>query len=241
MKQRRGFLGRLILLSLLLAAVLPALSQTSVLTRSYDNQRTGANLSETILNQSNVNASQFGKLFQLEVDDQVFAQVLYMPGLSIAGGTHNAAFMATANNTVYAFDADTAGAPLWKRNFNNGGRPTNHTEVGGNCNPYLDFGGNIRIVGSPVIDATTNTMYFVARTVENGSTVQRLRAINVTTGADRATNAEVVIQAAGFDPVIQNQRPSLALSSGVLYIGWSSFCDNRAHHRRVMSYDSSSV
>jgi hypothetical protein len=237
MKHRSAFWGPFIVLML---AALPALSQVSVLTRGYDNQRTGTNLSETVLNQSNVNASQFGKLFQLQVDDQVFAQVLYMHGLSIAGGTHNVAFIATANNTIYAFDADTAGAPLWQRNFNNGGRPTNHTEVGGNCGTYLDFSGNIGIVGSPVIDATTNTMYFVARTIENGSTIQRLRAINVTTGADRATNAQVTIQASGFDPVIQNQRPSLALSSGVLYIGWASFCDTGAYHGWLMSYDASS-
>ncbi|HEV2964741.1 MAG TPA: hypothetical protein VG649_23135, partial [Candidatus Angelobacter sp.] len=237
MKHHSAFWGPFILLML---AALPALSQVSVLTRGYDNQRTGTNLSETVLNQSNVNASQFGKLFQLQVDDQVFAQVLYMHGLSIAGGTHNVAFVATANNTIYAFDADTAGAPLWQRNFNNGGRPTNHTEVGGNCGSYLDFSGNIGIVGSPVIDATTNTMYFVARTIENGSTIQRLRAINVTTGADRATNAQVTIQASGFDPVIQNQRPSLALSSGVLYIGWASFCDTGAYHGWLMSYDASS-
>jgi F5/8 type C domain len=219
-------------------AALPAFSQ-SVLTRDYDAQRTNANLSETVLNQSNVNANQFGKLFQVQVDDQVFAQVLYMPGLSISGGTHNVIFVATASNTIYAFDADTAGAALWQRNFNNGGRPTVNSEVGQNCNPYLDFSGNIGIVGTPVIDASTNTMYFVARTVENGSTVQRLRAIDVTTGADRASNPQVTISASGFDPTIQNQRPSLALSGGVVYIGWASFCDTGSYHGFLMAYDAS--
>jgi len=216
----------------------PALGQVSVLTRGYDNQRSNANLSETALNQSNVNASQFGKLFQLQVDDQIFAQVLYMPALSIAGGTHNVIFVATANNSIYAFDADAAGPPLWQRNFNNGGRPTSHTEVGQNCGTYLDFSGNIGIVGSPVIDASTNTMYFAARTVENGSTVQRLRAIDVRTGGDRGSNAQITISASGFDSTIQNQRPSLALSQGVLYIGWASFCDTGSYHGWLMAYDS---
>jgi len=224
---------------LLTLGALPALSQVSVLTRSYDNQRTGTNLSETVLTQSNVNPSQFGKLFQLEVDDQIFAQILYMPGLSIAGGTHNTIFVATANNSVYAFDADTAGVPLWQRNFNNGGRPTHNTEVGSNCNPYLDFSGNIGIVGTPVIDASTGTIYFVARTVESGSTVQRLRAISIATGADRSSNAAVVISASGFDPTIENQRPSLALSSGVIYIGWASFCDTGAYHGFLAAYNAS--
>ena len=62
---------------------------------------------------------QFGKLFSLTVDDQVFAQPLYVPGLVIPGrGTHNVLFIATESDTVYAFDADSnTGAnatPLWK-------------------------------------------------------------------------------------------------------------------------------
>src|SRR5262245_17393844 len=66
-----------------------ALGTLNVLTRNMDNQRTGANLFETSLNTSNVNASGFGKLFQLAVDDQIFAQVLYASSVTIAGGTHN--------------------------------------------------------------------------------------------------------------------------------------------------------
>jgi hypothetical protein len=243
--KRNQHISRLCLpvISILLLAlgVLPAPAQVSVLTRSYNNQRTGTNVSETVLTQSNVNSSQFGKLFQLEVDDQIFAQILYVPGLSIAGGTHNVIFAATANNSVYAFDADTPGAPLWQRNFNNGGRPTTHTEVGSNCNPYLDFSGNIGIVGTPVIDGSTGTMYFVARTVESGATVQRLRAINISTGADRSSNASVTISASGFNSTIQNQRPSLALSSGVVYIGWSSFCDTGTYHGFMAAYNASTL
>src|SRR5262245_61104220 len=98
-------------------SVEPALGSFNVLTRNYDNQRTGANLSETILNQSNVNASQFGKLFEVQLDDQAYAQPLYASAVTIAGGVHNVIYAATLNNTVYAFDADTQSAPLWKRNF----------------------------------------------------------------------------------------------------------------------------
>src|SRR5439155_21760315 len=103
-----------------------ALSSFNVLTRNYNNQRTGANLSETVLTTSNVNSGSFGKLFRLSVDDQVVAGVLYASGVSIAGGTHNVVYVATVNNTVYAFDADGGGAPLWQANFNNGFRPPFH-------------------------------------------------------------------------------------------------------------------
>src|SRR5262245_17875734 len=95
-----------------------ALGPFNALTRNYNNRRTGANLAETVLDATNVNASQFGKLFQLQVDDQVYAGILYASGVAIAGGTHNVVYVATVKNTVYAFDAETLGAPLWQRNFN---------------------------------------------------------------------------------------------------------------------------
>src|SRR6185312_8406861 len=94
------FLG----LSLSLPAILGA---QSVLTANYDNARTNANLSETILTPGNVGPNSFGKLFALSVDGQIYAQPLYMPALSIGGSSHNVVFVATMHNSVYAFDADT--------------------------------------------------------------------------------------------------------------------------------------
>ena len=220
-----------------------ASAQVSVLTQHNNNQRTGANLNETTLNTSNVNVTQFGLLFKLPVDDQAYASPLYVANLNIGGVTHNVVYVATMNNTVFAFDADRGGNPLWSRNFNNGGRPTNHTEVGtgGLCNPYVDIAGNIGILGTPVIDASTNKMYFVARTIEGGNTVQRLRAIDITTGNDGAPSSQVVIQANGFNPTIENQRPALTLSQGIVYIAWSSFCDFGPYHGFVIGYDASTL
>src|SRR5262249_26588138 len=126
----RRFWAKAFLPSFLLTAFTMAQSQAiNVSTRNYNNQRTGANLSEIFLTTSNVNSSQFGKLFQNQVDDQVYAGLLYAAGLSIGGATRNVLYIATVNNTVYAFDADTAGLPLWQRNFNGAGRPTPNTEL----------------------------------------------------------------------------------------------------------------
>ncbi len=240
MTQQRKYVVFLSLAVFMLLVNICASAQVSVLTQHNNNQRTGANLNETTLNTSNVNGNQFGLLFKLAVDDQVWASPLYVAALSIGGVTHNVVYVATSNNTVFAFDADRGGTALWSRNFNNGGRPTDHTEVGtgGFCNPYVDMVGHIGIVGTPVIDSSTNTMYFVARTVEGGGTVQRLHAIDITTGNDRA---QVVIQANGFDPVVHNQRPALTLSQGVVYIAWSSYCDFGGYHGFVMGYDASTL
>ena len=82
--------------------------QPSVLTQDYDISRSGANLAETILTPSNVSSATFGKLFTYPVDEEVFAQPLYVPGVVIGGSKHNVVFVATMGNSVYAFDADSA-------------------------------------------------------------------------------------------------------------------------------------
>lgn len=222
-----------------------------VFTRNYNNQRTGTNLSETILNTSNVNAAQFGKLFMLPVDDQIYAGLLFASALPVAGATHNVIFAATVNNSVYAFDADMPGNPLWYRNFNGSGRPTRNTEVGQSCRTYTDFIGNIGIIGTPVIDGARKTMYFVTRTVEGDATVQRLHAIDITTGQDRSNGPQIIEASAPgkgdggpaitFNPVTQNQRPGLALSQGIVYVGWASFCDTPPYHGWVIAFDGSSL
>ena len=72
-------------------------------------------MAETTLTTSNVNVNTFGKKFSLAVDTEIYAQPLIVTGLSIAGGTHDVVYVATMNNSVYAFDANTAGPALWAR------------------------------------------------------------------------------------------------------------------------------
>ena len=104
-------------LFLWLSLVPCAVAQTDVLTQHNDNMRTGQNTTETILTPSNVQSSTFGKLFALSVDGYVYAQPLYKSNVSISGVTHNIIYVATENDTVYAWDADNSGgnsAPLWQ-------------------------------------------------------------------------------------------------------------------------------
>src|SRR5205823_1891301 len=92
-----------------------------VLTYKYDTFRSGQNPNETILNTSNVTSSKFGKRVSYPVDGFVYAQPLYVPNLTINGQSHNVVFVATAHDSVYAFDADQrqATAPLWHASFIN--------------------------------------------------------------------------------------------------------------------------
>jgi len=213
------------------------LGSFNILTRNIDLGRTGANLNETVLKTSNVNSSTFGKVFELPVDDQVYAGLLYASNVTIDGANHNVVYVATVNNSVYAFDADT-GATLWQKNFNNGAPPVNHNQVGEWCGTYNDMSGNIGIVGTPVIDGTSRAMYFVTRNFENSATfVQRIRAIDITTG-----NESVAARTIGtIDPRLNNQRAALALSQNKVYVAWASHCDTGNYHGRVLAFNTSDL
>jgi hypothetical protein len=147
-----------------------ALSQTDVLTQHNDLGRTGWNNQEATLTTANVNSGSFGLLFARPVDDQVYAQPLVVSNVSIPSvGSKNVVYVCTVNNTIYAFDADNGSVPAyWQKNYTpSGERPTTKTDMHpGLCGgSYNDFSGNIGIVGTPVIDKTSNTLYFVTKVV----------------------------------------------------------------------------
>jgi PKD repeat protein len=237
-------------------------SAVAVLTHHNDNARTGMNLAETWLNINNVNTNQFGLVFARPVDDQIYAQPLVMTNVNILGhGTRNIVIVVTVNDSVYAFDADdvSASTPYWSRSFINPPNvvpPSNAdmSAIGACGGNYQDYSGNIGIVGTPVIDAVAGTVYLVARTKENGNSfVQRLHALDVATGAERA-NSPVAISATfpgtgdgssggivTFDSQRQNQRPALVLAVGIIYISWSSHCDNGPYHGWVIGYDQTTL
>src|SRR5207245_3626175 len=122
-------LARFLVLSLgfVLAAFCSSFG-TDVVTYHNDNNRTGANRAETILTQSNVNSTSFGKLFTLTVDSVVDAQPLYLSALTINGQSHNVLYVVTENDTVYAFDADT-GASLWQVSLLRAGDAFRHARL----------------------------------------------------------------------------------------------------------------
>jgi fibronectin type 3 domain-containing protein len=218
-----------------------------------DNLRTGQNLSETVLTYSNVNQNQFGKLFSYPLDGMAFASPLYVASVNIPGqGYHNVVYVATENDSIYAFDADgLSTTPLWHTSFlSSGVTPIPCADVGG-CG---DIPIQIGITSTPVIDPTTGTIYVVAATMEGaGVYVQRLHALDITTGLDKF-GGPVVIQGSvpgtgegstsgsvPFNSLVENQRPGLLLNNGVVYLGFGSHNDTLPWHGWVLGYNATTL
>ena len=234
-----------------------AAAQTNVLTYQDNPARTGANLNETILNHANVNAASFGKLFSYTLDGWLYAQPLYMAGVPINGkGRHNVVFVATAGDSVYALDADNgAGAnavPLWQWSAAN---PPNVIPVPaslfGGENDFFgcpSFATTVGIVGTPVIDPASLTMYLVTVTKEisgnNATFVHRFHAIDITTGFERPGSGAAINSPSGFVsyyPQWMVQRTGLLLLNGNIYMGFSAPCDHAPYSGFLISFNTQTL
>lgn len=246
------------LLVLALAAASFASAQVQILTSHGDNARTSANTSETLLTPGNVNKNNFGKLFTYPIDYQALAQPLYVPGVDIPGkGIHNVVYVATMADSVYAFDGESNegdnAAPLWHVNFTD---PANGITTASGaflpCATTEDRGPGFTqegIVATPVIDVATNTMYLVAKTLENGTVRHKLHALDLGSGQEKfggpitidatvTSNAGTVVN---FNSLHQKNRPGLLLMNGVVYLAFGSNYCNDGNHSWVLGYDAATL
>ena len=178
------------ILSVILAASIlcsTATAQLSVTTLRYDQARSSWNNKEATLTPSNVNVRQFGKIFSVAVDGDVYTQPLILCNVNVGGGIHNVGVVATTANTVYAFDADN-GNLFWSKSFTVPGlRVVKNTDFGSHCkNGQKDYRRDLGIVATPVIDSNTQTLYFVARSTDasatgTGNYYTHLHAVDIST------------------------------------------------------------
>jgi hypothetical protein len=218
----------LCLLLFLAAALMCSRTQAAnVIMQHNDLARTGANTAETILTPVNVVTNSFGKLFTDVVDGQVYAQPLYVENLNIAGGTHNVVFVCTENNTVYAFDADTAGITYWRTNLG-----TPFTSTCGDLTP------TVGITGTPVIDFDSGTLYVDTKLAAGPA--HKLHALDITAGSEKF-GGPVTIAAASFSATLEHQRPGLVLVNGVVFLAFGSHCDQGSYHGFVLGYNATNL
>src|ERR1700722_1536487 len=226
-----------------------------VFTQHNDILRTGLNQNETALTPTVVKTTTaFGKKFSQPVDGYVYAQPLYEPGVNIAGTVHNVVIVATENDSLYAFDADSnTGAnanPLWHANLIDvnhgaaaGAAPGTHTQV--NCG---DLVPKIGVTSTPVIDPSTGTIYVETKSSEGTSFPHRLHAIDITTGNEKfsgPTTISASVSVPGgtvtFDGLHHLNRPGLLWLNGVIYLAYASHCDSTAYHGWLFAYDAAAL
>jgi uncharacterized protein YjdB len=221
------------------ATITAAVSGVNITTWHVDANRSGLNANETILTPSNVVPATFGKLFSLPIDGYAYAEPLLMSGVTINSAKHNVLYVATEHDSVYAFDADTAGSPLWQVSLLQSG------ETPLTAAPIKPYEG---VTSTPVIDPSTGTLYVVSAQIASGSAgFFRLHALDITTGAEKfggpvtlnvsvsATNSASVggIQTLDTSCI---QRAALLLANGNVYIGFGG-----CHSGWLVAYNASSL
>ena len=221
--------------------------------------RDGTNTHEYALTTSTVTSSTFGKLFACAIDGAAYAQPLWMPNVSIGSGTHNVVFVATTHDTVYAFDADANPcATYWSKSLLGSGETyLNNGDTGtGDIEP------DIGIIGTPVIDTSSATLYVVSKSKDNGTSCtpatschQRLHALNLIDGSEKfgapyALTSAITVSGDGdgssngsvpFDTLRENQRPGLALVIQTIYLSWASHGDRGPFHGWVIGFPTNNI
>ena len=222
----------------------PSASAPDVTTYHYNIARDGLNPQETILTQSNVTSTQFGKIGFLAVDGKVDAEPLYLAAVTINTQLRNVLYVATEHDSVYAFDADT-GVQLWTTSILGSAETTSDDH---NCAQIMP---EIGITATPVIDrkqGPNGTLFTVGMSKDaTGAYHQRLHALDITTGkeitgspteitatypgmGDNTQNGNVL-----FDPSQYAERTGLLLLNGNIYTGWTSHCDSGLYTGWVMA------
>jgi hypothetical protein len=231
---------------------------SGVSTWHNDLARDGSNTHEFGLTSATVTTASFGKLFSCAVDGVVYAQPLWVPGLAISGAMHNVLLVATAHDSVYAFDADQSPcATLWHANLIDaahgataGETTVPNTDVGGST----DIQPEIGITGTPVVSPSLNVLYAVTKSEgPSGTFHQRLHALDLATGNEKSgapANVSASVVGAGYDSSgatvtfnlkTHHQRSGLALINGVVYVTWASHGDVDPYHGWIIGYDAGSL
>jgi iron transport multicopper oxidase len=196
----------------------PAGAGAAGITNSGGDLRDGWYPNQPRLAPDAVSSSTFGQLWKAQLDGQIYAQPLVHGDRVI---------VATERNVVASLDAET-GATKWSKSL---GAPFPYTLIGWGCS---DLTPDLGITATPVIDATTNTIYLTHKTYAAGSTTQAaywMDALDADTGVQRtgfpkllsgtAQNAPGVT----FEATTELQRPGLLLLDGVVYAGFGGHCD----------------
>jgi len=218
----------------------------AVTTWGYKTQRNNVNTAEYILTPTNVRTATFKKLFSYPVNGYVYGQPLFVPKLTVNGATHNVVYVATENNSVYAFDAN-GGGQLWQTKF-------------GSAIPCGNIHGcgvasAVGITATPVIDTTLGNIYVANRQWNSSTGVYKhyLHSLDLLTGAENPGSPVAItgiVPGTGYDstngtvkfnPKTASDRSALLELNGVIYVAFASYGDADPYHGWIVGYSASNL
>jgi hypothetical protein len=235
------------------AATLTVAAGSDAPTYHYDNMRSGLNTNEQVLTKTSVNYNTFGLLGSFAVDGKVDGQPLYLSDVTIPNvGAKNVLYVVTENDSVFAFDADSASGNtskyLWMTSTLGTG------ETASDDRGCTAVSPEIGITATPVIDRTRNAIYLVAFSKDGeGNFYTRLHALDLTTGKE-LFGGPINITANypgtgssssnGIVPFINKhylERAALLEVNGTIYTTWGSHCDNPPYTSWVIAYNADTL
>ncbi|MBV9287173.1 MAG: hypothetical protein JO288_05015, partial [Hyphomicrobiales bacterium] len=227
-------------------------ASADVLTQRYNQERTGSVLQRG-LNQKTVQDPKWGLVGELSVQGTVYAQPLVVENLQTPAAPNgtDVVFVATAQNRVYAFDANTL-APFWAVGPNGAYLGDNDKSNVGHpgCDGISGTDG-IGIEATPVIDRQHGVLFVSYRVNPSTSDVltaqQRLRSIDIRTGATIKDVQLLPPNPPSDWTVWHRSRAGLLLLNGVVYVAFAARCEDPGEpitsifHGWILAYDASTL
>ena len=198
---------------LLLCPMCPA-QMVPILTRAYDNDRSGANVHESILTQASVRDKGVRRVTTIPVYGDargLEAQPLVLPSVQTAKGVRDVMVLPSMANKVRGVDAKT-GEDIWQADL---GTPVTGT-------PAIDskmVNDKWGVLSTGVIDPDSQRVYLVAWVSPDGSAKQAAHFINVLDVKDGAAVVPAVPLAGAtsgaqrYDSMLRKQRSSLLMTN----------------------------
>src|SRR6185369_7955563 len=174
--------------------------------------------------------------FSATFQGSMFASPLY---IEHGPGGKGAFIAVSADNVVTALD-ETTGATLWSKTL--GAAPGMKGQA---CGP--SFFDPVGILGTPVIDEKSGTIYVAAPIGTDAVERQEVHALSIADGAPRAgfpiNVSNLKAGSLAFNTKFQNQRSALSLVNGIVYVAYGGFSgdcgDDNGYHGWIVAIDTS--
>lgn len=205
--------GVLLFSVLLLPCPVAAQQPPSILTRAFDNQRSGDNLHETVLTPALIRTRSIRRITTIPVTGDargIEAQPLVLSGIKMQGAMHNVMVLPSMANVVRGVEAST-GAALWETTLC---RPANG---GRNIDMHL-INDKWGVLSTGVIDPDTGRVYLVAWCSTDGTpqnSMHFIYVLNIADGSQAVPPVSLANVSNGtqrFASTMRKQRSSLVMT-----------------------------